>query len=102
MTIIEVLQWLGIPAAFGRFTERQKPPYMLYTGAGQEHFVADNKIYTKQDQWQVEYYFIDKDIEKEHTLEDKLISEGFMYEKSEDVWIEDEGVFIVYYTIWQP
>ena len=102
MTISELLSGLDIPSAYGRFTERQKPPYILYLGSGQGHFIADSKIYAKQDEYQVEYYFIDKSKANEDAIEDAFINNGYMYEKSEDVWIEDENVFVVYYTVWRP
>ena len=55
-----------------------------------------------QDQYQVEYYFIDKDSKSESALEDALTNDGWLYDKSEDIYIEGEKVFVIYYDVWRP
>ena len=35
----------------------------------------------------------------EARIEALLLENGYLYDKSEDVYIEDEGVFVIYYTI---
>lgn len=102
MTIYELLQTLDMPSAYGKFDKRHSLPCLIYLGAGQEHFIADNKIYTKQEQYQVEYYFVKKSAEKEAEVEDAFINDGWIYEKSEDVYVEDEKVYMIYYTVWRP
>lgn len=103
MTLFELLRSTGLPCSYGVFGKRNnKLPYLIYLGNGQEHFIADNKIYAKQDQYQVEYYFIDKDSKSESALEDALINDGWLYEKSEDIYIEGEKVFVIYYDVWRP
>lgn len=101
MTITELINTFSIPAGYGVFQERQKPPFVLYLGAGQGHFIADNMIYAKQEQYQLEYYFTKKKAALENEIESKLISDGWLYEKSEDVYIEDQKLFVIYYTVWR-
>ena len=101
MEILSVLQGLGIPAVYGRFKEPQKPPYAIYLGAGQEYFEADNTYFTRRNLYRVEYYFIKKSSEQEAALEDALLDAGFLYEKSDDAYIEQERVFVIYYTVWK-
>ena len=48
---------------------------------------------------QIEYYFTQKNEANETAIEDALLENGFLYEKSEDVYIEDENVFVIYYNI---
>ena len=43
--------------------------------------------------------FIEKDETMEARIEALLLENGYLYDKSEDVYIEDEGVFVIYYTI---
>jgi hypothetical protein len=71
----------------------------VYIGNGQDVFEADNTHYWKENTYQVEYYFTTKNEQNEEAIEKALLDNGFLYEKSEDVYIEDEGVFVVYYYI---
>ncbi len=99
MTIFQVLQSTGLPCAYSHFKKKQSPPYIVYIGNGQDVFEADNTHYYKQNSYQVEYYFTTKNELNEETIEQALLDNGFLYEKSEDVYIEDEGVFVIYYYI---
>lgn len=99
MTIYEVLQSIGLPCAYSHFKTKQTPPYLVYIGGGQDTMNADNTHYWRQNTYQVEYYFTEKDEATETVIEDALLGNGFVYEKSEDVYIESEDVFVIYYTI---
>ena len=99
MTIFQTLQSTGLPCAYSHFKEAQSPPYIVYIGSGQDVFEADNTHYWKQNTYQVEYYFTTKNEQNEEAIEKALLDNGFLYEKSEDVYIEDEGVFVIYYQI---
>lgn len=99
MTIFETLETLQKPIAWGYHSKPQKLPYLVLIGAGQDQFEADNTYYTKKDRWQVEYYFIEKDPSLEAQIESLLLNNGYKYDKSEDVYIEDEDVFVIYYDI---
>lgn len=101
MAITELLDDLGIPAAYGKFNKPQKPPFAVYLGAGQERFFRDNTIYSKVNDYSIEYYFTKKDAEAEEELEEALLDNDFIYEKSEDVYIDDDDIFVIYYTVWQ-
>ena len=99
MTIFETLQSTGLPCAYSHFKTGQTPPYIVYIGNGQDVFEADNTHYWKQNNYQVEYYFTTKNESNEAAIEDALLENGYLYDKSEDVYIEDEGVFVIYYYI---
>ena len=99
MTVYELLATLGYPIAYGFHSKKQDPPFLCIIGAGQEPFSADNTYYTRQDKWQIEYYFKDKNPEIEATIEQLLLDNGYLYDKSEDVYLEDEDVFLIYYDI---
>ncbi len=99
MTLYETLKETGLPCAYSHFHKKQDPPYVVYVGNGQETFSADNTYYYKENSYQVEYYFKQKDEEAEARIEDLLIENGYLYDKSEDVYIESEGVFVIYYYI---
>ena len=106
MTLFEILTndetGLNIPVVYSHFTDKNtpvEPPYMAYLGAGQDTFDADDTHYWKRNRYQLEYYFTKKDEAAEAAIEELLLDNGFLYQKSEDVYIESEGVFVIYYNI---
>lgn len=99
MTIFQTLQSTGLPCAYSHFKKKQSPPYIVYIGNGQDTFQADDTHYWKQNTYQVEYYFTTKNEQNEEAIETALLDNGFLYEKSEDVYIEEEEVFVIYYYI---
>ena len=99
MTIFQVLQSTGLPCAYSHFKKAQSPPYIVYIGNGQDVFEADNTHYWKQNTYQVEYYFTTKNEQNEASIENALLEAGYLYDKSEDVFIESEDVFVIYYSI---
>ena len=99
MTIFETLQSTGLPCAYSHFRTEPDPPYIVYIGDGQDVLDADNTHYWRNNRYQVEYYFTTKNESNEAAIEDALLASGYLYEKSEDVYIEDEGVFVIYYSI---
>ena len=102
MTIQETLQSTGLPCAYSHFRETNSPktpPYIVYIGNGQNVMEADNTHYWRNNRYQVEYYFTTKDETNETAIENALLNGGFLYDKSEDIFIEDEGVFVIFYYI---
>ena len=99
MTIFQTLQSTGLPCAYSHFKTSQTPPYIVYIGSGQDDLNADNTHYWRRNTYQVEYYFTEKNEQHETAIEDALLASGYVYEKSEDVFVEDEGVFVIYYNI---
>ena len=106
MTLFEILTdeetGLNIPVVYSHFIDTDipiAPPYVAYLGAGQDVFDADNTFIWTRNRYQLEYYFTKKNEAEEATIEQLLLDNGFLYEKSEDVYIEQEGVFVIYYNI---
>ena len=104
MTLFQILQSIGLPCAYSHFTDKGRdkpkaPPYLVYIGEGQDDFTADNTYYWRRNRYRVEYYFIDKSEETEAKIEKALLDNGLLYDKSEDVYVEGEGVFVIYYNI---
>lgn len=97
--IYDVLRATGLPCAYSHFRNKIDPPYLVYIGRGQETFGADNTWYHRENQYQVEYYFVKKNEENEKAIEDALLSNGYNYEKSDDIFINEEGLFVIYYYI---
>ena len=99
MTIYEVLQSTKLPCAYSHFKRKQSPPFLVYIGTGQDDLAADNAYYHKNNRYRVEYYFTVKDEKAEASIESALEAAGYLYEKSEDVYIESEDVFVIYYEV---
>ena len=99
MSIYSTLQGTGLPCAYSHFRTPQEPPYIVYIGNGQDVFDADNTHYWRRNTYQVEYYFTTKNEQNEASIEEALLEAGYLYEKSEDVFISDQNVFVIYYYI---
>ena len=108
MTLYEILTdpntGTGLPCIYAYYKNddggrEMSPPYIAYRGAGQSDFNADNTYYWARNRYQVEYYFTKKDEAQEAAIEKLLLDNGYLYDKSEDIYIESENVFVIYYTI---
>ena len=105
-TLYEILSdeetGVGIPVVYSHFTDKgspDSPPYLAYLGNGQNTFKADDTFYYTVNNYQLEYYFTEKNEAEEAKIEKVLRDHGFRYQKSEDVFIEEEGIFVIYYQI---
>lgn len=101
MTVYQILQTIKLPVSYAFHIDKDtpiEPPYLVYLGDGQDTFEADNTHYYRKNRYQVEYYFTQKDEEAEDDIEEALLDAGFLYEKSEDIFIEEENVFVIYYN----
>lgn len=97
--IYDVLKSIGLPVAYFRFKNAVNPPFLVYLGNGQATTFKDNAIYFKKNQYQVQYYFKQKNEINENQIEQTLIDNGYNYQKSEDIYIENEDLFVIYYDI---
>lgn len=97
--IYQTLQKTGLSCAYSHFSRLISPPYLVYIGNGQNQMRADNGQYWKENIYQVEYYFAEKDEAKEGVIEYTLSADGWLFDKSEDIYVEDEDVFLIYYYI---
>lgn len=97
--IYSALQATHLPCAYSHFKTNQTPPYIVYIGSGQNIFRADDTHYWSENTYQVEYYYTEKDESAEADIEDTLLDNGFNFEKSEDIFLEDQNVFVIYYYV---
>lgn len=97
--LVDALETTKLPVRYSHFTNPADPPFLAYLGAGQNQFDADDTIYWKENEYQIEYYYTQKDPDMEETIEDALLANGFRYTKSDDTWLETEGVFLIYYYV---
>jgi len=90
---------LGIDAAYSHFTNGHAYPHLIYIGAGQSQLLADGTAYWRGPTYQVELYFTRKDEAVEAAVEDRFLAGGWNYSKSDDAYIEDEGVYVIFYDL---
>lgn len=94
---IQILKTTGYQVAYSHFTVTEnnsipRPPYITYLFTYSSNMYADNKVYQKVNNIQIELYTIKKDLEAESRLEDLLDANNITYETSE-IFIESEGLF---------
>lgn len=95
--LYSILKTTGLPCAYSHFKTPQAPPFIVYIGSGQEQSHSDNTVYWRENTYQVEYYYKTKNESNETAIENALLDGGINFEKSEDVYIESEDIFVVYY-----
>lgn len=97
--ILEVLENTGLDCVYSHSKKGLVPPYLAYIGSGQQQFKADNTRYEHYNTYQVEYYYTRKNEDLEETIEQCLLDGGYLFDKSEDIFLDDESVFVIYYYV---
>ena len=98
VSLYAMLSSLGLPVSYRLFKSPPTPPYIVYLFAYSDNFGADNKVYSKEDNYQVELYSTKKDLASEKKIEDLFDSNDIYYEKTE-TYIDSEGLYQVLYEI---
>lgn len=100
MDIVNTLKKTGLPVVYSHSRKKNvKLPYIAYIGDGQDVKAADNTYYYSRNNYQIEYYYIKKNEAAEEAIEQALLEDGWPYSKTEDVYIDDEEVFVIYYHV---
>ena len=96
--ITNMLKEAGLPLAYDHFAEGEspEPPFLIFLFPGSDNMYADNGVYFKISQLNMELYTNKKDPELEEKLEDILTAHEIPWEKSE-VWIDSEKMYEVLY-----
>lgn len=97
--LVTILKATGYPVAFSHFKEVPSTPFICYIESPSSHFIADNKVYHKITNVQVELYTNKKDYVAETTLEAALDANEIPYQSLGDVWIETEQLFQKIYEV---
>lgn len=106
MTLVElkkILDAAGYPVAYSHFTKTTTkpipdPPYVCYLVSYSSNFIADNKVYQKIDNVQVELYTNKKDLAAEAQLEAVFDQHEIPYDTTE-IFIESEQLFQKLYEV---
>lgn len=95
--LTKILEATGYPVAYSHFTATPgksvpKPPYICFLVDGSDNLMADNKVYHKINDLNIELYTIKKDLSAEARLEKVLDDHEIPYE-SYEIFIESEKLF---------
>ena len=95
--LIKILEATGYPVAYSHFIATPSksvpaPPYICILVDGSANLMADNKVYHKIDDANIELYTTKKDLVAEAKLEQALDDNEIPYESSE-VFIDSEKLF---------
>lgn len=101
--IYTILKATGYPVAYSHFKESDttplpNPPFICYMSAYSSNLKADNKVYKKIDNLQIELYTAKKDLIAEKKVEDLLDTNEIAYESTE-TWIESEQLLQKIYEV---
>ncbi|MEH6891968.1 hypothetical protein V7024_20245 [Bacillus sp. JJ864] len=107
MTLTEfkkVLEATGYPVAYSHFTATPgnpvpSPPYICILVDGSSNMMADNKVYHKINDVNIELYTIKKDLVAEAKLENVLDEHEIPYESPFETFIESEKLYQKFYEV---
>lgn len=101
MTIIEIKQLiesLGLPCTYHSFPDKEAPdlPYIVWYFTESSNFSADDKVYVRIEQLNIELYTRVKDFDAEKNIETVLETYNFYWDKLE-TYIDSEHMYEVLY-----
>lgn len=96
--LYNLLKATGYPVAYSHFNEPKQTPFITYLVNNNPNFIADNKVYHKIKDVDIELYTTKKDEASERVLEDLLDQNDIPYEPYE-VYIESEKLFQKIYEV---
>lgn len=101
MTLSElhaILEATGFPVAYSHFKTKPQPPFIAYSVAYSSNLTADNYVYKKVLNVDIELYTDKKDLMAENKLETLLNSNKLPFQTVEN-YISDEKLFQTIYEI---
>lgn len=93
-----LLQSTGLSVAYHHYASPPTPPYVVYLFAYSSNFGADNRVYNRVKNFQVELYTTKKDLASELLIENALDAADVYWEKTE-THIESEGLYQILYEL---
>ncbi|HDR6285609.1 TPA: hypothetical protein QCU33_001552 [Bacillus cereus] len=90
--LTKILEATGYPVAYSHFTATPAPPYICFLADGSANLMADNKVYHKINDLNIELYTTRKDLVAEAKLEKVLDDHEIPYD-SYGTFIESEKMY---------
>ena len=98
VNLLNILKSTGLKVAYNNFKTPPPLPYLVYLFTNTNNMAADNKVYKKRNNYQVELYSKLKDIVSEELVEEALDENDIFYDKTE-TYIDSEGLYQILYEI---
>lgn len=86
----------GFKYAYGIFKKPTEPPHLIAITRDTNNFKADNLVYLKDTPIQLDYTYINKNVEEQNKIEDVILAD-IAWDKTEEVYLSDEDVWQVSY-----
>lgn len=86
----------GFKYAYGLFKEPIEPPHLIATSTATENFMADNVVYHKNIPIQLDYTYIEKNLDEQEKIENEILGD-IAWDKTEETYLQDEDVWQVSY-----
>lgn len=96
--LYDLLITTTLPVTYNRVDEKSEPPYIVYIGNGIDTFTADDKVYHKENKFNVILVTDKKDLTQESTLETLFDNNHICYNKYES-YDTKERIYQISYTI---
>lgn len=99
--LYQLLITLAIPVAYDHFNDDKDiyPPFMAYREQRPDTFNADNKNLIKFNNFEIELVTEKKDVELEERIETLLTNNEIPFDKSDEIWDNDEKIYHIFYEI---
>lgn len=100
-SIYDLLKTLNIPVAYDHFDSNKNvtPPFIAYREIGTDTFKADDLVYYRPHEFEIELITEKKDLTLQQSLEDLLTTNKIPYDYFNEVWDEDEKIYHNFYEI---
>ena len=86
----------GFKYAYGKFKKSIEPPHLVAITVDTDNFMADNKVFYSKTPIQLDYTYIDKNIEEQNKIENEILG-NIPWNKTDETYLSDEKVWQVSY-----
>ena len=86
----------GFKYAYGLFKQPTEPPHLIAISTATENFMADNKVYYGTTPIQLDYTYIDKNLEEQNKIEKEILG-NMPWNKTDETYLQDEDIWQVSY-----
>lgn len=86
----------GFQYAYGLFKTPVEPPHLVAICRDTDNFMADNRVYQKSTSVQLDYTYINKDMEMQNKIENEILGD-VAWNKTEETYLQDEKIWQVSY-----
>ena len=99
--LFDLLKTLNIPVAYDHFDSDKNIslPFMVYREQIPETFRADDITYYQAFNFEIELATDKKDVALERQIEGLLTNNKIPYDKSDEIWDNDEKIYHIFYEI---